>query len=388
VNRTSAIDPHSRVATRRKPHVLFVLPNLQGGGAERVILTLLRHLDKNQFAVTLAVIDGRDSVFEGDLPDTVEFIDLKCTRVRYSISALIRLIWKRRPDVVFSVLGHLNLMLAVIKPFLPRSTKLISRETVVVSATLVGNYFSGAWRLAYRLFLPRCDAIVCQSHDMQNGLISDVGLSNDNLVVVQNPVDVERIGKLSRAAIPSALVGASSDDTSTRIQLVAAGRLVWQKGFDLLIEALAILGNPRFHVTIIGQGPLREELDRLAVKFGVASQVSLIGFQKNPYPFFKSADAFVLSSRFEGMPNVILEALACGTGVIAMPAPGGINEMLEGRPRCVVAKSVSARGLAEALEGYDFSMSRDRTPFQLDDYSVENVCARYGEVILSVVNRS
>lgn len=372
----------------RKVHVLFVLPNLHGGGAERVVLTILRHLDKNRFAVALAVIDGGNSAYEGDLPDAVEIVDLKCTRVRYSIGALIRLIRKRRPDVVFSVLGHLNLIMAVIKPFLPRTTKLIARETVVVSASLVGNYYSGAWRLAYRLFLPRCDAIVCQSRDMQNDLISDVGLSKDNMVVVQNPVDVERISKLSCAATPSVFVGALSDDTSTRIHLVAAGRLVWQKGFDLLIEALAILGNPRFHVTIIGEGLLREELARLAVKFGVATQVSLIGFQNNPYPFFKSADAFVLSSRFEGMPNVILEALACGTGVIALPAPGGIYELLEGRPRCSIAKSVSARGLAEALEGYDFSIGRDRTPFQLDDYFVENVCARYGEVILSVVDRS
>jgi glycosyltransferase involved in cell wall biosynthesis len=358
---------------------------MQGGGAERVILTVVRHLDKDRFAVALAVIDGRDSVFASDLPDTVEVLVLKCTRVRYAVGALIRLIWKRRPDVVFSVLGHLNLVMALIKPLLPRATKLIARETVVVSSTLADNYFSGFWRLAYRLFLPRCDAIVCQSRDMKNDLISDIGLSKDNLVVVQNPVDVERIRELSRASIPPAFAGVPPNDAS-RIQLVAAGRLVWQKGFDLLIEALAILANPRYHVTIIGQGILRDDLERLAGEFGVASQVNLIGFQNNPYPFFRAANAFVLSSRFEGMPNVILEALACGTGVIALPAPGGINELLEGRPRCAVATSVTARSLAEALKRYDFSVSRQEMQFDLDDYSVENVCGRYRDVILSITS--
>ena len=105
--------------------MLFVLPTLHGGGAERVVLTILRHLDRHLFEVSLAVVDARKPAFATDLPQGVEVIDLGCTRVRYSGAALIRLIWGRRPDIVFCALGHLNLQLALIKPLLPRSTKLM-----------------------------------------------------------------------------------------------------------------------------------------------------------------------------------------------------------------------------------------------------------------------
>jgi len=132
---------------------------------------------------------------------------------------------------------------------------------------------------------------------------------------------------------------------------------------------------------------MRDDLVDLATQRGVVRQVHFLGFQNNPYPWFKRADAFVLSSRFEGMPNVILEALACGTGVIAMPAPGGINELLRGRPRCIVAESMSARDLAAALKSYDYGIVATPARFVLDDYTVETVCRRYAEVFADVADQ-
>jgi glycosyltransferase involved in cell wall biosynthesis len=374
------------MATPRTVSVLFVLPSLHGGGAERVILTILRHLDRRRFAASLAVIDGRDPIFAADLPTNIDVIDLGFTRVRYSAASLTHLIWKRRPDIVFCVLGHLNLLLALIKPCLPRATRIIARETIVMSSYLVDNRSAWLWKAAYRWLLPRCDAIVCQSQDMKDSLVNDLGISGKNMVVVQNPVDIARVRALSDAPVEHGILRDCSDDSSRIIHLVAAGRLVWQKGFDLLIEAIALLKNPSIHVSILGKGPLRIDLGNLAQQRGVARQIHFLGFQSNPYPLFKRADAFVLSSRFEGMPNVILEALACGTGVIAMPAPGGIDELLRGRPRCLVAKSVSAHGLAEALRDYDFANQGGSAQFALDDYTVENVCRRYAEVFLAVAD--
>jgi len=377
------VSPLESIAPPRRRSVLFVLPTLHGGGAERVVLTILRHLDRHLFEVSLAVVDARKPVFAADLPQGIEVIDLGCTRVRYSGAALIRLIWERRPDIVFCALGHLNLQLALIKPLLPRSTKLIARETIVMSSYLIGNRFSRAWKFAYRFLLPRCDAIICQSQDMKDGLVSAIGLSSKNMMVVQNPVDIKRVRELSNEPLEPDFRHDSSVDTST-ICLVAAGRLVWQKGFDLLIEAIALLGNSCFHATIVGQGQLRGELEKLAMQLGVGPQIHFLGFRSNPYPLFKSADAFVLSSRFEGMPNVVLEALACGTGVIATPAPGGIHELLQGRPCCAIAKSVSARSLAEALERYDFRNRANHLEFELDDYTVETVCSRYANIFSTI----
>jgi glycosyltransferase involved in cell wall biosynthesis len=130
------------------------------------------------------------------------------------------------------------------------------------------------------------------------------------------------------------------------------GRLVKAKGFDLLIEALGLIANPSLFLTLLGEGPLLEELRDQAKARGLGKQIRFVGFQKNPYAFIARADAFVLSSRYEGFPNVILEALACGTPVIATPAVGGTKEILEGLDGCLIAKSVSAEGLAEALSSF------------------------------------
>jgi glycosyltransferase involved in cell wall biosynthesis len=366
----------------RKISVLFILPSLQGGGAERVILTILRHLDRDRFSIALAVIDARDPVLASDLPADIDRIDLHSSRARYSAIALVRLIWKRRPDVVFCVLGHVNLLLALIKPGLPRATKLIARETIVMSAYLSGNNFAWLWKAAYRKFLPRCDVIVCQSRDMQHSLIQDLGIPARNMVVVRNPVDIDRIRALSAATPVNAHVGAAAG----AIGLIAAGRLVWQKGFDLLIEALALLDDARFHVSILGQGPLLGDLKRLTERCNLSAQVHFLGFKSNPYALFAAADAFVLSSRFEGMPNVVLEALACGTGVIATPAPGGVDELLANRPRCVLAQAISAESLAEAIKSYDFAARR--SPFDLGEFAVGTIVARYAEVLTTAVVQS
>src|SRR5262252_8321176 len=98
--------------TEARCRALFLIPTLTGGGAERVIVTIIRHLDRSRFAPILAVVTTRNAAFIDDVPPDVEFIDLRSARVRYVLPRLLKLIWKRRPDVVFSTLGHLNLALA------------------------------------------------------------------------------------------------------------------------------------------------------------------------------------------------------------------------------------------------------------------------------------
>src|SRR5689334_13406340 len=123
---------------RPRRRLLFLIPSLRGGGAERVIVTLLRHLDRAKVCLALAVVDTRDAVYRGDVPEDVEFIDLRCTRVRYALPKILYLIWRRRPDVVFSTLGHLNLALAMLRPLLPGGVRYIGREACIVSANLGG----------------------------------------------------------------------------------------------------------------------------------------------------------------------------------------------------------------------------------------------------------
>lgn len=331
------------IAEVKEPlRALFLIPTLTGGGAERVVLTLLKHLDRSRIQPTLAVVDTRAAAFLANVPEDIEFIDLGCTRVRYALPRIVRLIRHRRPDVVLSTLGHLNVALAAIRPLLPDTTRYVARETIVVSQGLSESPRAKWWAAAYRRFYRCLDHVVCQSEDMRDDLVRNFGIDDGRATVIHNPVDVVAV----RAA---AAIRSGEPARSTGLQLVAAGRLVPQKGFDLLIEALAACGRPEIELTLLGEGPQREALQRQAASLGLATRVHFLGFQANPYPFFASADAFVLSSRYEGLPNVVLEALACGTPVVALPAPGGIREILDGVPQCVIASEVSASALAAVL---------------------------------------
>ncbi|HEX5818288.1 MAG TPA: glycosyltransferase [Gemmatimonadales bacterium] len=358
--------------------VCFVVPSLHGGGAERVVLTLLRHLDRTRFRLLLAVLDGRDPAYPGDVPDDVEVIDLGCRRVRRALPAIVRLVRTRRPDVVFSVIGHLNLAMALLRPLLPRTTKLVARETVVVTEVLADSPWRGLVAQAYRRLYRRFDRVVCQSQDMRDDLVTHHGVPMEQTVVIHNPVDLERIAQLAAAPLPPADEAAFSE---LGVHLVAAGRLTHQKGFDLLIEAIARCADPRFRLTVLGDGPLRAELESLARARGLSAVVRFAGFQGNPYPYFRRADAFVLSSRFEGLPNVVLEALACGTPVIATPAPGGTHELLAGRPGCAIADAVSSEALARTLGTYPFE-ARCRIPAtELTGFAAESIAQRYAAVL-------
>lgn len=318
----SCAAPTSKIQERddadRIRHVLFLIPNLRGGGAERVLVDVVKHLDRRRFRVSLAVVDMSEAVFQHEIPTDVDLFDLNALRVRRGLPRIVSLIWRRRPNVVFSTLGHLNLALAMARFLLPRDVRTVARETIVVSCALAQQPRRRQWAALYRWFYRAHDRVVCQSRDMRDDLVGSFGFPPQKTSIIYNPVDILRIRTLSRRRLeilPTAADGA--------IRFVAAGRLDHQKGFDLLIDAIASLKDPSITLVLLGEGPWRERLNRQVVERGLENQIRLVGFQSNPYAWFAHADAFVLSSRYEGFPNVVLEALTCGTPVIATPAPGG-----------------------------------------------------------------
>ena len=355
--------------------ILFLIPTLRGGGAERVIVTLLKYLDRSKFRLTLAVVDTRNAVFLDDLPDDVEFIDLGYRRVRYALPKIVRLIWRRKPDVVFSTLGHMNLALAIVRPLLPRRVRYITRETTIPSQDFKAYSFPMIWALLYRIFNNRVDLGVCQSRAMQLDLVDNFSFPEDKTIVIHNPVDeVFIIKRINENA------GIDSKELDS-ISLIAAGRLSPEKGFDLLIEAIALLGDPRVRLEILGEGPLLDPLKQLARSKGLERQIQFAGFKANPYSRFARADGFVLSSHYEGFPNVVLEALTCGTPVIATPALGGVREILDDIPECSVAESISPEALARAISKW-IAGARKRVPRSaIQPYTLERIVGQYEEIL-------
>lgn len=358
--------------SEKRRRVLFLIPTLTGGGAERVVVTLLQHLDRRRFDLALAVVDTRGAAFRDEVPPDVEFIDLGCRRVRHALPKLVRLLWRRRPDFVLSTLGHLNLALSIVRPVLPGGTHYIARETTVVSRGITEYSRPRLWAWAYRRFYGHFDRVICQSRGMCSDLVEVFGLDADRAVVIHNPVDRVRItaALVAQAPLPA---------PPGLLRLVAAGRLAREKGFDLLIDALAFATRRDLHLTILGDGPLPNALVDQASARGVAERVQFAGIQPNPYPTLGAADLFVLSSHYEGFPNVVLEALACGTPVVATPAPGGVREILDGVDGCIVAEEISAQALAAALDRWQPS----RVPSSaVAPYAVDRIVAAYEAELL------
>lgn len=290
--------------------IAAVLPSFAGGGAERVTLTLLGLLDPGRFDRRLVVMDGSGPLAR-TVPDGVAVTVLGRPRLRQALPTLIQALRALAPDVTFSSLGYVNLGLAAARPLF--GGRLILREANMPSLSLPRMPLAPMMQWAYRLLYPRADRVLATSARMAAEL-SALGVPSERLDVLHNPVDVEGLRRL--AVSPRRAPGAGP-------RFVAAGRLVEQKGFDRLIPLLAQVQGAQ--LTLLGEGPQRPALEELARRHGVA--VDMPGFAVDAPAWYAGADAVLLPSRWEGMPNVALEALACGTPVIATPDSGGIAEV-------------------------------------------------------------
>lgn len=309
-----------KVLNKQQTRIVFLLPSLGGGGAERVFLNLCKQIDKSKFTVILCLLNKKGE-FVPFLENETSFEvhDLGVSRVRYAIFPIIRYVRKTKPDILFSTLGHLNALLGAVSFVFPSKVKLVARETNMIS--MVGHHWTVI--LFYKLFYKNFDNIVVQSSDMGVDLNKIVrNLDANQIVKINNPVDIKNVLRSKENAEQLLPEG--------KINLISVGSLTYQKGYDLLLKSFSKFRNRyNYHLTILGEGKLKNELKNYAIELGIDNNISFKGFQENPYQFMAHAEIFISSSRFEGFPNVVLEALLCDTPVIANDYKGGIKEIIE-----------------------------------------------------------
>jgi glycosyltransferase involved in cell wall biosynthesis len=323
----------------------------------------------------------------------VPLYDLNASRVRYAIPAFVRLVRRLRPMVVLSNIGELNLMLLFSRPLLPRGVRLWVRETQMVSDWLKHEAARpGVLAAFYRHLYPRADGIICPSDAILRDLAENFGTPRIKLTRIYNPIDVERIRNLGRDGPNPHVRPASLPHPTPQEHLLACGRLTRVKGFDLLLEAMArvVRARPGTELTILGEGPLDAELKAQAGQLDLGSRVRFPGFQANPYPWIKYADLLVIPSRADGLPNVMLEALALGTPVLGTDCPGGMREILEDCPIGRVAPNGDVRALADAIiETLAFKAAkRVQMPEELesflDRFRLERIIRQYEDTLSGV----
>jgi len=370
----------------RRIRVLFAIPALDRGGPDRVLFELLTSIDRERFVPSLMVIEG-----EGDylsrLPKDIPVEVLggpvsKTRRDRYPVLRALRFIRKTQPDLVFGTL-RMTFTLGVAAPAFPAHTRLILRQAndfttnfaELVKQSRVKHRFA---RWLSKQNLKAADAVVCQSHAMKADLNELLG-ARAKLHVIGNPVDVDAIARAGTGTLPGSPA------------LVSVGRLMPQKGFDILLPAIAQIRTryPGLHLTIIGDGPDREQLEAQTRELGLTDVVTFTGFSKNPIPSVRAADLFVLASRYEGFPNAALEALACGTPIVLTDCPGANSEIVIAGMNGRLAPAIESAAFATALE----TALAERADYDRDAitancaerFAAHRIVAQYEQLFASVV---
>jgi len=256
---------------------------------------------------------------------------------------LLLLVWRLRPHVILSSAPEISFLVLLLRPFFPARTRVLVRQNGTVSTGLAHGGVPRYTRLLYWLLYRRADRVICQSRAMAEDLARETGVRIEQIVVLPNPVDLE--GILAARNAPSAWNGPGP-------HLLAVGRLSREKGFDLLIQALAALRKrfPAADLILVGSGNEELALKAQCRSLEMEAAVRFAEQVDPPYAFFKGATIFVLPSRYEGMPNALLEAAAAGLPLVSTPASGGVVDLLTDRPGAWLATEVSASALSNAME--------------------------------------
>ena len=330
--------------------IAIFMPNLEGGGAERVMVTLANGFAARGHEVSLVLAARRGPFLDEVAPD-VRIVDLRSRRILMSILPLRAYLKQDSPDVLLSALSHANVVALIGRRLAGwRGRSIVSERTSFVSATHYARTFKDrVLRRLMRATYSGADAITVVAEPVVGELASGLRLPPEQIHYVPNPMVSRRLALLADAEPDHPWL--VSGETPV---ILGVGRLSHEKGFDILIEAFArIAGQCDARLIVLGEGPMRPQLERQIARAGLGDRVSLPGFAKNPFAAMKRASLFVLPSRFEGMPGALIQAMACGTPVVSSDCHSGPRHVLEdGKwgPLVPVGDSAAlARAMTETL---------------------------------------
>ncbi|GAV26216.1 glycosyl transferase [Carboxydothermus islandicus] len=328
--------------------ILFILSNLNLGGAERVTLNLIRNLDKSKYEITLFIIENKGQLWD-EIPENVKLVvgSNKFKRIRYSIFKIFKKLYMeaKNCDIIIGASEFIPTyfayfiskltkkpMIGWIHTLIDEQTKLMGRKELLFS------------KIIYR----RIKNIVVPSNFAKESFIKWLKLSDkynkQNIKVIYNIFDTQIYKKNINLDRYKKIF--------ERPLLISIGRLEYSKGFDILIKAFSILvkKNYEYNLVILGEGSEREKLEKLAIENNLLNNyIFLPGFINNPLPFLKKSEIFILPSRYEGLGMVILEAFYTGTPVIAANNQSGVNELLKDNENGLLFQNEDVNDLVDKI---------------------------------------
>lgn len=324
----------------KKIRVVLGIGGLHGGGAERQIITILKHLDRSRFEPFLYVVYRTGPLVQEVPPD----VPIVAFDERWQGSRWPGILMHRRRvadmsdylnEIKADVCYDRTFLMTLIAAEAAQATHTPNISTVVTEPRhafplLAGRFQNMKKRILKRLYL-NSTQVLANSNGAARAAEQFYGLPAQQISTIYNAIDLERIQSLQQASVEHPWWDAPSKRSVFRI--VTAGRLTTQKGFDLLIESVALLqkANPHreIRLAILGEGVDRETFQVAINRHQLQNQVFMPGFQANPIGWYSRADLMALPSTFEGFPNVLMEAMACGTAVLSTDCPFGPSELLD-----------------------------------------------------------
>ena len=347
----------------------FFVRNFSGGGAEYVTVMLANEMARKGINVTFFVLSSKGP-HRDKLSDSVNLVELPVSRLIFSGFSLRSAVLDNGIDVLISNMTHENIV--AISSLLGTKVRVIAVEhnNYVKEMGRRGMLVYCITNFLVRILYPKLNTLICVSNGVADAFKSRLGNKLKNIIAIYNPVSI---------------VDEGNDKSFLGSYIVGAGRLVEQKNFALLIEAYKVLVdkyNYSGKLVILGEGEEKENLLLLVRKLGVSDRVLFEGFVSDTSAYFRSADAFVLSSLWEGFGNVIVEALLTGCKVISTNCEYGPSEILCDGKYGALAKLFTADDLAAAINK---ELHCDRSTDELigrgSDFSLDSISDQYLEVL-------
>ncbi|MEC5425939.1 glycosyltransferase [Virgibacillus sp. C22-A2] len=305
-----------------KKKVVFFIYQMGAGGAARTFLNIINNLDRSKFIPVLVTLNYNGN-YEEYLKSDIKFIKLNTRRLRSAILPLAKVIRKEETDIVFSTIPNYNTIAILAKLLSFTRAKNIVRE----AAYLGGNFSSNIKLIVYGMLYKMASQVVSLSEGVKENIVDRYKIKPHRIKVIYNPVDLDGIEQsMKEGEIADAHKAIFEDDAKV---IITAGRLVKDKDHQTLLSSFSKVSRRiNAKLIILGEGELEGALKSQAKELGIENNVYFIGFQRNPYVYFKHADLFVLSSIREGFGHVLAEALATGTPVVSTNCKPGAEEVL------------------------------------------------------------
>jgi glycosyltransferase involved in cell wall biosynthesis len=344
-------------------------------GVEKVIGNLVRQWGQWGIEIDLLKIRRHGPNLD-PWPEGVRLVELGASHVNTALPALIRYLRRMRPFALLTDKNRVNRAAILARILAGNRTKLGVRLGTTVSVNLASRGRFERWqqRTSIRRLYPKADRVIVPSEGVADDLSAYTGLSRDHISVVRSPIVTPELARKAAATVDHPWLDGDGPQV-----ILGVGELGYRKDFATLIRAFALVRKERAcRLLILGRGRQRDELMALANELGVTEDVDLPGFNANPYAFMARADLFVLSSRWEGMPVALVEALACHTPVVSTDCPSGPREVLEGSDVGALVpvgdEEVMADAISTWLDRHPMTESFERV---ISDYRIEASARAY-----------